>query len=366
MSVSGQAPKASINAYALPGPGCARAGFRSLPSPTDPASSPRLDLRLALLMTVPPLLWAGNAVVGRYAADLISPLLLNMLRWIGAGLLLAPLGWRIFAAADSRQRIRAHLPYLLLLALLGVGAFNALQYTALKTSTAINATLILSSSPVISLVIGSLFYGQRIRPHDLLSAALSLAGVLLVLSRGQPSQLLALELLPGDLVMLVATIGWAFYTWMLSRPPATLRPAGSTNWNWAEFLLLQIVIGAAWASLAAGVQAVGTTGGLGSPQWGWPLIGVLVYVMVFPSLVAYRAWGLGVARAGPTLAAFFANLAPLFAALMSATLLGEAPGWHHGVAFALIIGGIVVSTRGAARLHASAANAASTARKPAR
>jgi drug/metabolite transporter (DMT)-like permease len=325
----------------------------------SPALTARLDLRLALLMTVPPLLWAGNAVIGRYAADLISPLLLNMLRWIGAGLILAPLGWRIFAVPDSRARIRAHLPYVLLLALLGVGAFNALQYTALETSTAINATLILASAPVFSLLIGAAFYGQRIRPHDLVSAALSLSGVLLVLSGGRPSQLLDLQLLPGDLLMLIGTVGWAFYTWMLSRPPATLRPAGATEWNWAEFLFLQIVVGAAWASLAAAGQAVAAPAGLGSPSWGWPLAGVLLYVMIFPSLVAYRAWGLGVARAGPTLAAFFANLAPLFAALMSATLLGEAPGWHHAAAFALIIAGIVVSTRGAA-------SGATQGRKPAR
>lgn len=310
-----------------------------------PATDTRLDLRLALLMTLPPLLWAGNAVVGRYAADLISPMLLNVLRWVGAGLLLLPLGWRVFGDAASRARIRAHLPHLLLLGLLGVGAFNALQYTALKTSSAINATLILSSGPVWSLAIGALFYGKAVRAHDLAGAALSLAGVLLVISGGDLRRLASLQPVPGDLIMLVATIGWGFYTWMLARPPATLRPGGDADWNWAEFLMLQIVIGAAWAALGAGIAAGVDPVTTLDAQWGWPLAAVLLYVMVFPSLVAYRAWGLGVARAGPTLAAFFANLAPLFAALMSATWLGERPGWHHGLAFALIIAGIVVSTR---------------------
>ncbi len=302
-------------------------------------------------MTVPPLLWAGNAVAGRFAVGLIDPLLLNLLRWIGAGLLLLPLGWRVFGDAASRSRIRAHLPHLLVLGLLGVGAFNALQYTALQTSSAINATLILSSGPVWSLAIGALFYGRPVRPADIAGAVLSLAGVLLVIAGGDPRRLSLLQPLPGDLIMLAATIGWVLYSWMLAKPPATLQSGGAKPWNWAEFLLLQIAIGAGWAALASGAAAGLQTDGLGTPRWGWPLALVLAYVMVLPSLVAYRCWGLGVARAGPTLAAFFANLAPLFAALMSATLLGEAPDWHHATAFALIVGGIWVSTRSPARAN---------------
>ena len=75
------------------------------------------------------------------------------------------------------------------------------------------------------------------------------------------------------------------------------------------------------------------------------LVAAVLYVAIGPSLIAYRLWGLGVARAGPTVAAFFANLTPLFAALLSAALLGEWPRLFHGLAFALIVAGIVVSSR---------------------
>jgi drug/metabolite transporter (DMT)-like permease len=68
-------------------------------------------------------------------------------------------------------------------------------------------------------------------------------------------------------------------------------------------------------------------------------------VAVGPSLLAYRCWGAGVARVGPAIAAFFSNLTPLFAALMSATLLGEPPRLYHAVGFVLIVGGILVSAR---------------------
>ena len=71
----------------------------------------------------------------------------------------------------------------------------------------------------------------------------------------------------------------------------------------------------------------------------------LVYVAVGPSLLAYRCWGAGVQRAGPAMAAFFSNLAPLFAAIMSALVLGEPPRAYHALAFALIVAGIAVSAR---------------------
>jgi drug/metabolite transporter (DMT)-like permease len=62
-------------------------------------------------------------------------------------------------------------------------------------------------------------------------------------------------------------------------------------------------------------------------------------------VLAYRFWGEGVATVGPAIAAFFNNLTPLFAALMSALWLGEPPHWYHVAAFVLIAAGIVVTSR---------------------
>jgi drug/metabolite transporter (DMT)-like permease len=79
--------------------------------------------------------------------------------------------------------------------------------------------------------------------------------------------------------------------------------------------------------------------------WGWPLIAALAFVAVGPAVLAYRCWGLGIQKAGPAVAGFFANLTPLFAAILSAAFLGELPHLYHMTAFALIVGGIVVSAR---------------------
>jgi drug/metabolite transporter (DMT)-like permease len=295
----------------------------------------RLTLSTAALLTVPPLLWAGNAVVGRLVYPLISPITLNFLRWGLAFFILLP-----FAAWVLRRGsgLWTHWRRYAWLGLLGIGCYNALQYLALTTSSALNVTLVAASTPVWMLATGTLFFGQRVSQRQIAGALLSVAGVLLVLSRGEWALLMQVRLVPGDLYILVATVGWAFYSWLLVRgdDPPEIRS------DWAAFLMAQLVPGLAWSGLfAAGEWAVGEV----TLQWGWPLAAALVYVAIGPAILAYRCWGLGVQRVGPTVAGFFANLAPLFAALMSAAFLGELPRLYHALAFLLIVGGIVVSSR---------------------
>jgi drug/metabolite transporter (DMT)-like permease len=303
-----------------------------------------LTPRLALLLTLPPLLWAGNAVVGRLMAGDIPPVLFNALRWAGAALLLLPLGWRAFSSAESRAQIAQRWGHLALLGLLGVGVYNALQYMALRTSTPLNVTLIASSIPLWMMAVGALAFRVRPTRRDLLAAALSLLGVAVVLTRGELQALARVQLVAGDVLMLAATACWAGYSWLLARPPASMRGSERPAWDWAEFLLVQVAFGLAWSGAAAAAEQ-GVIGGSQPVQWSWALAAALAYVALCPSVLAYRAWGAGVAGAGPAMAALFSNLTPLFAALISGAVLGLWPQPFHIVAFALIVAGIAVSAR---------------------
>ena len=270
-----------------------------------------LTPRLALLLTLPPLLWAGNAVVGRLMVGQVPPLTLNLLRWALTALILLPLGWR---ALRQPQRIARRWRYLALVGLLGVGLFNSLQYLALVTSTPINVTLVACSMPVWMLAVGTLFFGVHPTRRQLLGAAIGLAGVLWVIGRGSLQTLLAVRLVPGDLFMLAAVIGWAFYSWLLAQPPAHMRgaerPTAEEGWDWAGFLLVQTLFGLAAAGLfSAGEQLAGAAPIRGASAC-WRRCCTCRWAR---RSLAYRCWGLGVAEGGPALAAFFNNLTPLFA-----------------------------------------------------
>jgi drug/metabolite transporter (DMT)-like permease len=298
----------------------------------------RLTPSTIILLVIPPLMWAGNAVVGRMVSDLVPPMMLNLLRWALAFLLLLPLAAPVLA---PRSTLWTYWKRFALLGLVSIGLYNALQYLALHTSTPLNVTLVASSTPVWMMLVGRLFFGAAIRPRQLMGAAFSILGVVVVLARGDMQVLQQVHLVIGDIYILLAAAVWAYYSWMLSetgKEPASIRA------NWAAFLMGQIAFGLLWAGLFAGGEWVLTDAKI---QWGWPLFWAVVYVAVGPALIAYRCWGAAIGRAGPTVASFFANLTPLFAALMSVFLLGDVPHAYHGAAFLLIVAGIVMSSSGA-------------------
>jgi drug/metabolite transporter (DMT)-like permease len=233
------------------------------------------------------------------------------------------MSWRIYAV----------------LGLLAVTLYNALQYLALRTSTAINVTLIASSGPLWMLLLGRLFFGSPGRPWAWAGAALPLVGVVVVLTGGDLERLARFRLERGDLFMVAATADWALYSWLLRRH----RPPGS-SWmllllqtSWGVLFCIPLVTGE-WLAGALVVQP------------SWLTLAIVVWVALGPSLAAYWCWDRGIARTGALLPSFFANFTPLFAALMSAALLGEPPQGFHAAAFALIVGGIVLSTRGMPRI----------------
>lgn len=295
----------------------------------------RLTPSTVVLLTIAPLMWAGNAVTGRLLIDQIPPITLNFARWFLALLILLPLGRAAFSHGSG---LLTNWRRYTVLGLLGIGLYNGLQYMALHTSTPVNVTLVGASMPIWMLLSGTLFFGANINRTQLWGAVLSIAGVLLVLSHGDWRQLLAFRFVTGDLYMLGATIIWAFYSWLL----VTGQDSAQMRANWAAFLLAQVLYGTIWSGAFAGAEWAITDWTI---QWGWPVILGLAYVAIGPALIALRCWGAGVQRVGPSMAALFANLTPMFAAVLSILLLGERPSLYHAVAFLLIASGIIISAR---------------------
>lgn len=299
-----------------------------------------LTPRLIFLLCIPPLMVALNAVTGRYLAGTVPPLLLNASRWTLVALLALPLAWRVVRQPSGLLR---RWRYLAVLGFLGMVCFPGLQYLALRSSTALNVTLIASSLPIGTMVIGALFFRIHPTPQQLLGALLSVAGVLLVISHGSWQALVQIHFVSGDLLMFLGTLAWAAYTWLVAKPPEHMRGANAPGWNWIEFVWPQVIMGLLFMWPLAGAEHLLAPAAV---QWRWQLGAALVFLALGPSLYSYRCWSLSVSQAGPAMMAFFANLAPLFAALLGTVLLGEWPAWYHGVAFVFIVLGIVVSRRG--------------------
>ncbi len=284
-----------------------------------------------LILAVPPLLWAGNFVVGRAANTDVPPLLLALARHVVALFVLLPFGWRIMKRdlplywANRLQLIKVSLS--------GMVVFNALVYVGLHSTTASNAQLLNSSIPVLILIFGALFLRQRLAGGQVAGLVLSCLGVLVIILHGDLTRLVSLEFSQGDLVVFTAMVSFSLFSVWLRDFPPDLNRIGLLG---MQFVIAVVVL----APLAAteyllGARPSGTSGSLAA----------MLYVGVAAGLVANLLYMFGIARVGPARAGLFIHLVPLYGALMSSALLGEQLHLYHAVGMAAIVGGLVLSSR---------------------
>jgi len=288
-----------------------------------------------LMLTLSALFWGGNFVVGRYAHAEIPPLGLTFWRWVVAALILLP-----FVGRDvwlHRAQIREHFGLLFVLALTGMAMFHAFTYIALGTTTAINATFVLASMPMVIPLVSLVMGDERLNLRQSIGIAISIVGVGIIISRGQMDVLVNLGFSLGDLWVLGGVLAWSVYSVLLRRKPKSLPTMvllGST-------MCIAIVILApfyVWEFWTVGGFALTASNGL-----------VIAYVASFASIAAFVCWNTGVARVGANKAGLFIHLIPLFASIMSILFLGESLKAFHVMGIVPILMGLYLTTSATAK-----------------
>ena len=283
--------------------------------------------RLAWLWLVSaPLFWAGNFIVGRALRGDAPPVTLNFWRWALALALLVPL------SLGQLRRHRAALlrawPLVLALGLTGIALYQVLAYYALSLTTALSAALVGATAPLAIALCAWAAYHDPITPRQGIGLLAALAGAVIVITRGDIGALLVLRLGQGELLMAAAVGVWAVYSVLLKRAPAGV-PA-LTLLTASAIAGLALMTPAYLWQLAAGERLAISAA---------TLLGV-GYTALFASVLAFLAWGRGVAALGPSRAAGFINLLPIFTALLSVALLGEQIAPFHLAGAALVFLGV--------------------------
>ncbi len=283
-----------------------------------------------LLLAIPPLCWAGNFIVGRAVHADIPPLALTFWRWTVAAAVLAPL-----AAADGwrrRSSIRMHLGRLVLLALTGVALFQFAVYQGLRTTTAISGALIIATIPVVIPIVAFLLDGSRLSRPQAAGIAVSFAGVMVIILKGEVGAIAHFALLPGDLWMLVAVVAWSLYSVVVRNRPPELPPL-TLLFAVVMLGLVMLAPGYAWEAAVRG-------GFRPTPS----ALLAIAYVGVFASVIAFVCWNEGVARIGAARAGLFIHLLPVFAAGLAILFLGERLHAYHIVGVVLVGAGLGLSS----------------------
>ena len=284
-----------------------------------------------LLLTITAILWAGNLVLGRGLRHDVPPMALAFWRWAPPLAVLWLLFWRQVRA--QWPLIRAHWKIFLVLGPFGSGLNSVLVFNSLARTTATNAALLNSFTPIFIILLSVLFMGQRLTRVQTLGVFVSLIGVLCIVVHADFTALDTLRLNLGDFYMLGALLTWSIYTICLKW-----RPAELDLWT---FMTCMISVGL--------VSAV--------PFYIWELVqgarmhltfSVVLgmgYLGVCSAFVATLFWNRSVAKVGPTKAGMFVHLIPVFGSMLSVLFLGESLHAYHVLGIGLVFVGLYLTNR---------------------
>ena len=283
-----------------------------------------------VLLTLTVLFWSGNFILGRGIREMIPPVSLNFWRWVGALLILIPFG--LPRIARQRDLFLRHWKMVLLLSIPSITFFNAFIYNALQTTTATNTVLVNATVPVLIALIARFVLKDRLSRRQVAGVAISLLGLVLIVTRGDLMMLAKLTLSTGDLWTLGAALSWAVYSVMLRKRPPQMDPIA--------FLTLLVIFGLifslpwyAWEFARMGGFALSTVAAAS-----------LVYVALFPSVLSFIFWNNGIQKVGANRTGIFIHLMPVFSIIMAVLFLGERLRLFHLAGMTLIFTGIALTT----------------------
>lgn len=285
-----------------------------------------------MLLIIATILWGGNFVIGRAVATELPPYTLAFLRWCVALIVFLPIAWS--SLKQEWYLIRKHLLVVFFMSLTGVAAFNTLVYVGLHYTTAINASLMNTSTPIIIYILSFIFLKERLTKNQLIGTAISLTGVLAIISNGSVESLLELSFNFGDLIVLIAIICWSIYS-LLVKQYSNHLPGNST-------FLFSIMLGTLILFPFFMYELLNPTIHI---IWSVGSISAIFYTGIFASIVAFICWNTGVIRLGANKAGIFLNFIPVFATIFAVLFIDESLQLFQVIGGLFVIIGVYLSTR---------------------
>jgi drug/metabolite transporter (DMT)-like permease len=285
-----------------------------------------LNSNTFFLVTTATFFWGANFLLGGYVIHDIPPLWAAAMRFVlGAMLMFAIVGVKrenLFAP------LRKHLGVYVLLGVVGIVGFNLFFFYALRYTSANNAALIMATNPLLTTLLAVVMLGERPTQRHLLALPIALAGVTVVVTQGKMSNLLALQLSVGDMLMLGADMFWALYNVLCRRYMPQASPLVNTTWIMAAgaTVLLCVALGS-----DAQLAELGTKAAVS-----------MAVMAIGGTVLAYLFWSMGIARLGAARTAIFLNLVPVFAMLLG-VLIDAAPTLAQIAGGLLVLGGVTVA-----------------------
>ena len=278
------------------------------------------------------LFWAGNFIVGKTASlNEIPPISLNFYRWLIAWFILLPFTYK--ELIEKKEYIIKNIGIFIILGITAVSIFNSALFYSLKFTQVITGVLMISVVPVMIIFFSALLKIEKTNIFQIFGVALSLTGVVLIITKADIEILKNLDFNRGDLTMLIAMFSWSIYSALLKKKKYEL----------SQITLLQVVIGFGVIIL---IPFYFIDINIGNEiKFDIPFFLILTYVVLFPGLISFFLWIKGVGLIGANRAGIYLHLMPILGAIMAMIIFGEKILFYHFVGAVFIIAGIVLSNK---------------------
>ena len=285
-----------------------------------------------LLLILTTIFWSGNFIVGKAASIYeIPPFSLNFYRWFFAGLILMP--FTIKELINKKNYIFSNLGFFVILGITSITIFNSIVYYSLYYTQVISGVLMISTIPVWIIFISSMLNIEKTNIFQIIGVALSLTGVIFIITKADINLIKNLDFNKGDLTMVIAMFSWALYSSLLKKK----------KYEISQITLLQVVIITGLIFLIPIYFIEMSMGNL--IKLGKPFYLTLTYVVLFPGLASCFFWIKGIGIIGANRAGAFLHLMPIFGAIMAMIIFDEKFMFYHFLGAVFIIAGITLSNK---------------------
>lgn len=284
-----------------------------------------------LLLLFAAILWGGQPTVLKGLIKELSPIVITFYRYIGISAILLIV---LFISNGKIVIPRGRQVFLLTsMGLSGITLNNIFQFTGLQYSTAINCSLVSSTTPAITAVLAAMFLREKMTSIQWVGIFISFFGILFLLTHGSLETIMTLTFNYGDILYFASQICWAAYSILGRKIMVELSPMATTAWAGLAGAMLTGIY-AAWGGidLMPGVTASG--------------VASMAYMTVGGGVLAMTWWNSGVKVVGPSKASIFFNIVPIAGMVFGVVFLGEPLGWSEIMVGLWIISGVYLSTQG--------------------
>ncbi|ASS77024.1 EamA family transporter [Tumebacillus algifaecis] len=284
-----------------------------------------------LLLLLVPLFWGGAFGASKHVLSEIPPFVTATLRFGLAGLILV--GWLTLKKGWDLKLLKERWKGLLLLSLTGIFGYNAFFFMGLQFTSATNGSLVVAMNPVSTTLAAVIFLGEAWSRRLGLGMALSLCGLLVVITGGSWETIRTMSFNTGDIMLLGSVASWSIYSAtgkVLLKGMSSLFVTTVTTVAGAIALFVASLFEGGWAKV---------------PDLSMQAMVELVYMAVFASVIAFVVWNLGIQRIGASRTSAYVNLVPICATTIAVLLYGEQVTWAHAVGVMLTVSGVLITTR---------------------